>query len=215
MKADPAAIAFYQSWPHGEWGVGIDAVSALDAWGFGMPGLQGNEAGAGNHCAHGLYAGRVRRDRRLATLHFPDGNATIARLLVRNLIPDAIPGKSATMLSRRGHGTIGWIAPVRRTDPTQQHGRARCKQSATAVEVSYVHGGGTFKVRARNCVMACWNMMIPYLCPELPEAQKAALHKLVKTPLVYTSVALRNWEAFKKLKVSRVYAPAAITPTSR
>jgi spermidine dehydrogenase len=56
--------------------------------------------------------------------------------------------------------------------------------------------------------MACWNMMIPYLCPELPDAQKAALHKLVKTPLVYTSVALRNWQAFNKLKVNRVYAPA-------
>jgi spermidine dehydrogenase len=84
----------------------------------------------------------------------------------------------------------------------------RAVNSGDAVEVSYVNAGGTFKVRARNCVMACWNMMIPYLCPELPDAQKAALHKLVKTPLVYTSVALRNWEAFNKLKVSRVYAPA-------
>jgi spermidine dehydrogenase len=49
--------------------------------------------------------------------------------------------------------------------------------------------------------------MIPYLCPELPAAQKVALHELVKTPLVYTSVALRNWESFQKLGVSRVYAP--------
>jgi hypothetical protein len=24
-------------------------------------------------------------------------------------------------------------------------------------------------------VLACWNMVIPYLCPELPETQKAAL----------------------------------------
>ena len=50
-------------------------------------------------------------------------------------------------------------------------------------------------------------MMIPYLCPELPAAQKEALHSLVKTPLVYTSVALRNWRAFDALKVYRVYAP--------
>jgi spermidine dehydrogenase len=57
--------------------------------------------------------------------------------------------------------------------------------------------------------MACYNMMIPYLCPELPQAQKDALHKLVKTPLVYTSVALRNWEAFHRLKLHRVYAPGS------
>jgi spermidine dehydrogenase len=50
-------------------------------------------------------------------------------------------------------------------------------------------------------------MMIPYLCPELPAAQKDALHKLVKTPLVYTSVALRDRQAFDALKVHRVYAP--------
>ena len=62
-------------------------------------------------------------------------------------------------------------------------------------------------MRAKDCVLACWNMMIPYLCPELPAAQKAALHSLVKTPLVYTSVALRNWTAFHKLGVAGVSAP--------
>jgi spermidine dehydrogenase len=49
--------------------------------------------------------------------------------------------------------------------------------------------------------------MIPYLCPELPEAQKAALHKIVKTPLVYTSVALRDWTAFQRLGIASVTAP--------
>src|SRR5262249_57917420 len=76
------------------------------------------------------------------------------------------------------------------------------------VEIVYMRKGTPYTVRARNCVMACYNMMIPYLCPDLPAAQKDALHKLVKTPLVYTTVALRNWEAFDKLKVSRVHAPA-------
>jgi spermidine dehydrogenase len=67
--------------------------------------------------------------------------------------------------------------------------------------------GKAYTVRARKCVLACYNMMIPYLCPELPATQKEALHALVKTPLVYTSVALRNWESFQRLGVSRVYAP--------
>jgi spermidine dehydrogenase len=63
------------------------------------------------------------------------------------------------------------------------------------------------RVRAKDCVLASWNMMIPYLVPELPAAQKAALHKLIKTPLVYTSVALNNWQAFKKLGIRSVDAP--------
>jgi spermidine dehydrogenase len=75
------------------------------------------------------------------------------------------------------------------------------------VEVTYIRGGKAYTARARNCVLACYNMMIPYLCPELPAAQKEALHSLVKTPLVYTSVALRNWESFRKLGMHRVYAP--------
>ena len=63
------------------------------------------------------------------------------------------------------------------------------------------------RVKAKHCVLASWNMMIPYLCPELPAPQKTALHQLIKTPLVYTSVALRNWESFQKLGIRSVTAP--------
>jgi spermidine dehydrogenase len=52
-------------------------------------------------------------------------------------------------------------------------------------------------------------MAIPYLCPDLPERQKEALHYLVKVPLVYASVGLRNWTAFHKLGVSNIYCPGA------
>jgi spermidine dehydrogenase len=80
-------------------------------------------------------------------------------------------------------------------------------KSAALVEVTYLRGGRPFTARARGAVLACYNMMIPYLCPELPAVQKDALHQLVKTPLVYTSVALRNRRAFDALKIHRVYAP--------
>ncbi len=81
--------------------------------------------------------------------------------------------------------------------------------TAQGVEVTYLRGGRAFTARARGVVLACYNMMIPYLCPELPEPQKQALHRLVKTPLVYTSVALTDWRAFERLKVHRVYAPGS------
>jgi spermidine dehydrogenase len=79
--------------------------------------------------------------------------------------------------------------------------------ASRGVEVAYVRGGRVFRVTGKACVMASWNMMIPYICPELPETQKAALHQIVKTPLVYTTVALRNWTAFHKLGVYSVTAP--------
>jgi spermidine dehydrogenase len=62
-------------------------------------------------------------------------------------------------------------------------------------------------VHAANCILAGWNMMIPYICPELPEAQKKSLHQLVKIPLVYAGVAIRNWRAFHKLGVAGISAP--------
>src|SRR5438132_264143 len=55
--------------------------------------------------------------------------------------------------------------------------------------------------------MACWNMFIPYLVPDIPAHQKEALSYAVKGPLVYTSVGIRNWTAWQKLRISNVSAP--------
>jgi spermidine dehydrogenase len=77
------------------------------------------------------------------------------------------------------------------------------------IKVAYVRGGKLYRVHAANCILACWNMMIPYLCPELPETQKTALHQLVKVPLVYTSVAIRDWRAFHKLGIAGISAPGS------
>jgi spermidine dehydrogenase len=78
----------------------------------------------------------------------------------------------------------------------------------TGVEVAYSRGGQVWRVTGKACVLACYNMIIPYLCPEMSESQKSNLHKVVKTPLVYTTVALRNWTAFQRLGVAGVQAPA-------
>jgi spermidine dehydrogenase len=51
-------------------------------------------------------------------------------------------------------------------------------------------------------------MFIPYLVPDLPTRQKEALAFNVKAPIVYTSVAIRNWRSFQKLGIL-----GAVTPT--
>ena len=77
------------------------------------------------------------------------------------------------------------------------------------MHVSYVRGGKVHAVTGKNCVLACYNVMIPYICRELPEKQRRALAYLVKAPLVYTHVALRNWTSFGKLNVHHIVAPGS------
>ena len=80
-------------------------------------------------------------------------------------------------------------------------------QTAKEVEIVYDRGGKLQTVRGKNCVLACYNVMIPYLCPELPDKQKEALSYLVKAPLVYTHLAISNWTSFHKLGVHQIVSP--------
>ncbi len=82
-------------------------------------------------------------------------------------------------------------------------------KSAKRVRVTYVRDGLAFRVYASACVLACNNAMIPHLCPELPEPQREALALQVKTPILYTTVALRNWRAWKKIGIGGMIAPGS------
>jgi spermidine dehydrogenase len=210
-KTNADVLPFYQTRTHGEWGAGIDAEPALDCWALGLPGFQGMglERGAAPHMSYtaaGYANGGSYR------FHFPDGNASIARLLVRDLIPQAVPGKTAedVVTSRVDYGLLDQASSPVRIRLNSTAVRARNLEGASGarqVEVAYAQGREAFTVRARGCVLACWNMMIPYLCPELPEKQKEALHYLVKVPLVYTNVGIRNWTSFQKLRVDSISSP--------
>jgi spermidine dehydrogenase len=212
VHAEPAVLHFYHSQTMGEWGIGTDAVSALDCWGFGFPGFQGMNLAKGSIRRMGYTPSGYEDTGGSYKLHFPDGNATIARLLVRNLIPSAMPGNSVedVVTARVNYAQLDRAGTPVRLRLNSIVIRARNlgdPRSAQGVEVTYLRGGRPFTARARGAVLAGYNMMIPYLCPELPAAQKDALNRLVKTPLVYTSVALRNRRAFDALKVHRIYAP--------
>ncbi len=210
-KADPGVVPYYLHRTDGLWGCGIDGVSALDCWGSGLPGFQGLNLAPGATPRMGYTPGNEMRTGGSYSFHFPDGNASVARLLVRDLIPAAIPGEGveSVVLARADYSQLdkpGQNVRIRLSAPV-----VRARNLGTTrnggVEIHYRRGGQTWRVKGKQCVLACWNMMIPYLCPEMPEAQKAAQHALIKTPLVYTTVALRNWRAFERLKVSRVSAP--------
>ncbi len=199
-------IRLYQSVSQTLFGVGIEAVAALDASEAGYPGFRGM----------GLEPEALSNERNYF-FHFPDGNATIARLLVRKLIPEAIPGNSAAdaVTAKASYAKLDRAAsPVRiRLNSTAvrvKHMGSKTPghpKQATGVEIAYARGSKVYTVEAKHCVLACWNVMIPYLCEELPEAQKEALASAQKVPLLYSNVLLRNSTAFQKLGANSIYAP--------
>jgi len=207
-KLIPEALPFFQTFPHDLFCVGIDAVSALACYyegdanaSFTYPGFEGLGIGANEKEEPYIF-------------HFPDGNASIARLLVRSLIPEAMPGSTMddVVMARADYSKLdagGSSARIRLNSTAVHVQHVNAADISKGVQVAYVRGGKLQTVSAKNCILACYNGMIPYLCPELPEKQKESLSYLVKAPLVYTHVALRNWTSFAKLGVHHIVAPGA------
>jgi len=215
-KLTPNALPFFQSYTNDLFAVGIDAVSALDCY------MAGDDYGAITYAGFdGLNledpAGRSVKDERQSEpyiFHFPDGNASIARLLVRELVAGSIPGHTMedVVTARADYSCLDQSgAPVRiRLNSSVVHvNHVGPASSAKEVEIAYVRGGKLQSVRAKNCVLACYNSMIPYLCPELPAKQKEALLYLVKSPLIYTHVAIANWTSFHQLGIHQIVSPGS------
>ncbi|HEX5786879.1 MAG TPA: hypothetical protein VFY03_01770, partial [Woeseiaceae bacterium] len=164
--------------------------------GGGLPGL-----------ANTIELDGVRGSEEPYIFHFPDGNASIARLLVRALIPAALPGKTMedSVTARLAYAELDRPDAAVRIRLNSTAVNAAHTPGASAVDVTYVRGGKAHTVRAAHCIMACYNSAVPYLCPELPEAQKAALAYSVKVPITYTKVAVPHWRWFAELGTRFVY----------
>jgi spermidine dehydrogenase len=193
----------FQGRPLGFFGLGCDAVPAADLAEFGYPGFAGL----------GLTAEHTAERREPYIYHFPDGNAAIARLLVRALIPDAAPGHTMddVVLAPFDYASLdrpGQSVRVRLdstcVDVQQENGKVR---------IGYVHAGTAHRIEAKHAVLGCFHMMIPHIMPSLPAAQREALAANVKTPLVYTNVLVRNWRPWTELKVSGISAPMSFHNT--
>ena len=205
-------LPFFQSYTHDNWGVGIEAVAAQyltsggSDYAFTFPGFAG------------LGLPNDETESEPYIFHFPDGNASIARLLVHSLNPTVFPELIQShdpmgdiVAARADYGALdNGDAPVRiRLNSTvvQASHAGGSAEQAKEVEVAYLREGKLQSVRAKKCVLACYNTMIPYICTELPSQQKKALAYGLKVPLVYTHVAIRNWEAFQRAGVHDVIAP--------
>jgi spermidine dehydrogenase len=214
VKVTPEILPLFKNSMLGLFGVTIDAVPAGDMAGLGdLPGFEG--LGILDDDGPGISWEVTRQDKEPYIYHFPDGNASIARLLVRRLVPGIAPGNTMedVVLAKFDYAKLDQenAATRIRLNSTVVHARnLGDPANAKGVEVTYVRGGEARAVEGKACILACWNMVIPYMCPEMPEAQKQGLAYNIKVPLVYTNVQLRNWQALDKLKIHGVTCPGCM-----
>jgi spermidine dehydrogenase len=189
------AVHLFDNANHGGWGVETRSLSIAECVEQGLPGL------------HLLGKSSIADAGEYPAAFFPDGNASLARLQVHALIPEVAPGTNADniavakfdykLLDRPG-------SPVRlRLNSTV----INASNIDSGVGVTYINNGQPLRVKARHCVMACYHVIIPHLCPQLPEAQKTAQKYQVKRPLLLTNVLIRSSSAMDKLGIAGVRCP--------
>ena len=220
-RCHPDVVKLFNTSLMGLFVTGMDAVPAIYCREMGYPGFDGLNLDeiSKDQLAHepGGQHGRENQERAGAgdpDMYFPDGNATLARLLVRSLIPDALPGSSMedVVTSRVDYSMLD-----------RDENKVRIRLNSTAINVgntnngqvqtSYVNDGKAAYVRSKGAVLACWNSVIPYICDEIPDKQKEALSYGVKSPLVYTGVLVSNWNSFADAGISRVTSPGGYWPS--
>jgi spermidine dehydrogenase len=207
-KMSPDALPFFKG-AGGRNNKRVDTTPALEAAEHGLVGFNGLNLELDQEFNEGSYL-----------FHFPDGNASLARLLVGKLIPAALPGKQsmdtivAANLAYDKLDDPNSKTRIRLSSPVVRVEHEGVAARPASVRIAYRSGGKACGVRARFCILACNNALIPALMPEIPAKQKEALAYPVKVPLMYTNVLLKKWTAFQKLGVSRISAPCMYHPNA-
>jgi len=195
-------LACLQKLTHGYWAIGADALPAWLAWQDGRPGFGGMDVG---------YERETGGDE--PSFRFPDGNASIARLLVRRLVPGVAPGHTmeSIVTARFDYSALDQTEnPTRiRLNSTVVDLRHRGGSPDGDLDVTYVNGNEAHTVSAGRVVWAGYHAMLPHVCPDVPEGQADAFGASVRAPLVYTNVLIRNWQSFAALRVQRVFCPGS------
>ena len=196
---DDEAADTFQGRPLDFFAIGADGISAIHAMETGYPGF----SGLGLRPSPAALAEMEEP----YIYHFPDGNASIARLLVRSLVPDVAAGSTMEdiVTARFDYDALDVIgAPTRiRLRSTAVHVR----NDEDGVIVAYVRDGELSCARASGAVLAGYHMMIPAIMPELPSEQRRALQGNVKAPLSYTKVAVRHWRPWVDRGVHEITNP--------
>ena len=192
------AVQLFDKDQHGSYGLEMRALSAAEAIWEGYPG------------AHLFGQDWEVDDFQYPVAMWPDGNASLARLLVAKLIPEVAPQADALNIAAASFD-------YSRLDQSANNVRLRLnatvvntENTETGVSVTYAMSGKVHRVKAKHSVLACYHSVIPHLCPSLSGTQKDALKYQVKMPLVLTNVLIRNRNALDKLGVDALSCPGRL-----
>jgi spermidine dehydrogenase len=190
---------------HGLWGVGTDAIDVANSFGSGLPGV---------HAVGPLPAALMEEDDGGFAM-FPDGNASVARMLVRAMVPDSAPGKGmddivSAPFNYSALDRPGQAVRIRLSATAVQARNITLKGQRPAVAVDYVRGTQAFRVNAGGCVLAGYNIMVPHLVPDLPEDQVAALGYAKKAPMIVSNVLLADGNAVSKSRFGSAHSPGRL-----
>jgi spermidine dehydrogenase len=197
-------IRYVRSLPRNVWAIGSDAIPATVAWSGGYPGFSDLDLG---------FEPYEKEDDEPFIFHFPDGNASVARLLVRRMIPEVAAGDSMEdIVTARFdyHELDNPDSAVRiRLNSTVVHAEHADKKLQGDVRVTYVRDGEAQLATGKKVVMAGYHAIAPHIFPELPENKSEALSNSIRAPLVYTNVLIRDWTSFVKLGLQYAYCPGS------
>lgn len=200
---DQQVLDIVQSSPRGVWAINADGYPAWYARYHGYPGFGDLVLDSDAPAEESEGGGSI--------FHFPDGNATVARMLVRALNPAAATGNDMEDIVTAQFNYNELDRPSAKTRIRLSSTVVRAKHAdddlSNPVQVTYLRDGKAHSVEAGNVVMACYNALVPRMCPEMPATQKASLSNCIRAPLVYTNVLIRNWRSFEKLGISGVSCP--------
>ena len=181
-----------------------DSISIAEALKWGVPGFSvlGEEAYAA------LADTLIMEESDIVWM--PDGNASLTRQMVRRLIPAVAPGDTIEDVVTARFDYDKLDLPTHRVRLRLNSSAINASNTADgSVSVAYVTNGKAFRVRGKHCVLACYNGLIPSLCPDMPEEQKENLRYSVKVPLIATNVLIRNRHAFNKAGVEVFHCPTS------
>ncbi|MCS4533068.1 NAD(P)-binding protein [Neisseria montereyensis] len=199
VKLPEGALKYLKNISSEYWGHAINAISVQEALDDGYPGVQNL----------GLETEEYEEEPYI--YHFPDGNASIARMLVRRMIPAVATGDTMEdiVLAKFDYSKL---------DVPENKIRIRLNSTALLLEnndegvaVAYLprDGGNLKQVQAKQAIFAGHSALAARVIPQMPEAQKNAATTNVKIPMVYGKAAVKNSQAFQKLGVHSLYAPDA------
>ena len=139
---------------------------------------------------------------------FPGGNTTIARLMVKSLIPASISGDAT--VDGVSLGKINFAVLDAEDSPSKirlgataiavQHDGT--SEKSQFVSVVYAVGGKLFRVRARSIVMAGGSWTAKHIIRDLPQSHREAYSQFFRSPCMMANIALRNWRFLAKLGIT-------------